>query len=439
MTGKLRLSIVILCLLTFPTLLVIAAPATSQDPGPRGGPAGAGGPLPNLTAGQLAAFTDGADDFNTSHSVDGSVPGADATGLGPTFNLENCGGCHSAPSVGGTSPALNPQIASATAVGANNEVPSFLSAQGPVREARFILNPDGTPDGGVHGLFTIAGRSDARGCKLKQPDFDTEVQRGNVVFRIPTPVFGDGLLENIPDSTILANKASSRAEKAALGIAGRENRNPQDGTITRFGWKAQNPSLMNFSGEAYNVEMGVTNEVFPTERNQTASCQFNPTPEDHSDFEGGVSGVQHFTDFMRFLAPPTPAPDTPSIVTGRQLFSSVGCAFCHTPSFTTSTSRIAALSRQPVNLFSDLLVHDMGVGLADGVSQGEAGPREFRSAPLWGLGQRVFFLHDGRTSNLITAIRAHASSGSEANGVVANYLQLTETQKQNLLYFLRSL
>jgi len=97
------------------------------------------------------------------------------------------------------------------------------------------------------------------------------------------------------------------------------------------------------------------------------------------------------------------------------------------------------LAHQPVNLFSDLLVHDMGVGLADGVSQGEAGPREFRSAPLWGLGQRVFFLHDGRTSNLITAIRAHASSGSEANGVVANYLQLTETQKQNLLYFLRSL
>jgi CxxC motif-containing protein (DUF1111 family) len=81
----------------------------------------------------------------------------------------------------------------------------------------------------------------------------------------------------------------------------------------------------------------------------------------------------------------------------------------------------------------------MGVGLADGVSQGEAGPREFRSAPLWGLGQRVFFLHDGRTSNLISAIRAHASLGSEANGVVWNYLQLSETQKQDLLNFLRSL
>jgi CxxC motif-containing protein (DUF1111 family) len=146
---------------------------------------------------------------------------------------------------------------------------------------------------------------------------------------------------------------------------------------------------------------------------------------------------------MRLLAPPTPSPTTPggatSIGIGRAIFNNVGCAFCHTPSFATGNAAIAALANQPVNLFSDLLVHDMGVGLADGVSQGEAGPREFRSAPLWGLGQRVFFLHDGRTSNLISAIRAHASSGSEANGVVGNYLLLSETQKQHLLNVLRSL
>jgi CxxC motif-containing protein (DUF1111 family) len=146
---------------------------------------------------------------------------------------------------------------------------------------------------------------------------------------------------------------------------------------------------------------------------------------------------------MRLLAPPMPSHDTPgsatSIAAGLTVFKNVGCAYCHTPAFTTGNAAIAALANQPVNLFSDLLVHDMGVGLADGVSQGEAGPREFRSAPLWGLGQRIFFLHDGRTSNLITAIRAHASQGSEANGVVSNYLLLSETQKQNLLNFLRSL
>jgi CxxC motif-containing protein (DUF1111 family) len=147
--------------------------------------------------------------------------------------------------------------------------------------------------------------------------------------------------------------------------------------------------------------------------------------------------------FMRFLAPPTPSPDqpggAPSIGRGQALFASAGCALCHTPSFKTGNSAVAALRYQTVALYSDLMIHDMGIGLADGVSQGEAGPREFRTAPLWGLGQRIFFLHDGRTSDLVAAIRAHASQKSEANGAVANFLALSEAQKQDLLNFLRSL
>jgi CxxC motif-containing protein (DUF1111 family) len=282
-----------------------------------------------------------------------------------------------------------------------------------------------------------------------------------VIFRIPTPVFGAGLMEAIPDGAILANQAANSSAKANLGIGGRANfavsgrtisgqtnNNGNDGTIARFGWKAQNKSLMLFSGEAYNVEMGITNELFPSEREEIATCQKAGVPNDITDADAAtpvaaMSGVELFSHFMRLLAPPTPSLTTPggatSIDSGRTLFTSVGCAFCHTPSFTTGNAAIAALAHQPVNLFSDLLVHDMGVGLADGVSQGEAGPREFRSAPLWGLGQRVFFLHDGRTSNLISAIFAHASPGSEANGVVWNYLKLSETQKQDLLNFLRSL
>jgi CxxC motif-containing protein (DUF1111 family) len=106
---------------------------------------------------------------------------------------------------------------------------------------------------------------------------------------------------------------------------------------------------------------------------------------------------------------------------------------------TTGKSAVAALSGRDVNLFSDLLIHDMGIGLADGISQGSANGREFRTAPLWGLGQRIFFLHDGRTSNLITAIRAHASTGSEANGSVSNFLNLGDSSRQDLLNFLRSL
>ena len=268
-------------------------------------------------------------------------------------------------------------------------------------------------------------------CAGAAPDFATQVANHNVIFRIPTPVFGAGLIEEIPDGAILANSAASASTKASLGIGGRANftvsgrtisgqtnNNGNDGTIARFGWKAQNKSLLLFSGEAYNVEMGISNELFQTERDETPSCQKAPVPNDVTNADAAtpaemLSAIERFALFMRFLAPPTPSPNTPggatSINAGRAIFNNVGCAFCHTPSFTTGNSAVAALRNQQVNLFSDLLVHDMGVGLADGVSQGEAGPREFRSAPLWGLGQRVFFLHDGRTSNLISAIRAHAS------------------------------
>src|SRR5262249_18001423 len=141
--------------------------------------------------------------------------------------------------------------------------PAFIAANGPVREARFVANPDGSPDGGVHDLFTITGRTGANGCTLAQPDFATALRNNNVIFRIPTPTFGAGLIEQIQDSTIIANQAANPAQKLALGIGGRvntvpitgeTNNNGNDGTISRFGWKAQNKSLLLFSGEAYNVE-----------------------------------------------------------------------------------------------------------------------------------------------------------------------------------------
>jgi len=147
---------------------------------------------------------------------------------------------------------------------------------------------------------------------------------------------------------------------------------------------------------------------------------------------------------MRFLKPPTASTTSPggaaSISNGSQIFGAIGCALCHTPSLPTSRSSFTAdLSNVNANLFSDLLVHHMGTNLADGVSQGTAGPDEFRSAPLWGLGQRIFLLHDGRTTDLEDAIREHASQGSEANGVIHNFNRLSPQQQQNLLNFLRSL
>jgi CxxC motif-containing protein (DUF1111 family) len=330
-----------------------------------------------------------------------------------------------------------------------------------VREARFVRNADGTPDGGVHAIFTIAGRSDASGCTMAQPDFATAIAQNNVIFRIPTPVFGAGLIEQIPDSAILASQAGTAAARSAVGIRGRgnfilpfqaisgqANRNGNDGTLGRFGWKAQNKSLLVFAGEAYNVEMGITNELFQNERVEPPDCAYSTLPNSVTNLLAAtpveaLSSIEKFAFFMRFLAPPAPSSDKPggsaSIGNGKALFGSVGCALCHTPTLRTGNAAVAALRSQDVNLYSDLLVHDMGVGLADGVTQGQAGPREFRTAPLWGLGQRLFFLHDGRTGDLRQAVLAHASLGSEANAVVMRYTRLADKDEQDLLNFLRSL
>jgi CxxC motif-containing protein (DUF1111 family) len=439
------------------------------DPGVRTGAPGAGTPLEGLTADETAFFQDGLARFAEIESV----TGGQNNGLGPRFNSNQCLSCHTQPSVGGTSPATNPLIAIAALDGAKNAVPWFITRDGPIREARFKRNPDGTNDGGVHNLFVITGRSDAVGCNIKQPNFlpagNALTGKGgnpNIIFRIPTPVFGAGLIEAISDSAILANMKADVQLKKPLGISGHPNahlsgnanRSANDGTITRFGWKAQNKSLLLFSGEAYNVEMGITNQLFPQERDETATCVFDATPDDTLNFTPDVttapnpntaviSDIEAFANFMRMLAPPTPAPDTPSTVRGRATFEKIGCALCHTPSFTTgkmiasgsSTNPSVALSNQPVNLFSDLLVHNMGRGLADGITQGGAGPDEFRTAPLWGVGQRIFFLHDGRTTDLVEAIEDHRSGGSEANKIIDRFNRLTVRQQQDIIDFLRSL
>ncbi|MBV8551566.1 MAG: thiol oxidoreductase [Acidobacteriaceae bacterium] len=446
------------------------------DPGPRGGSAGAGGYYSKLNASEQAFFTQALQRFQEVDSVSGTVPGESGVGLGPTFNGNSCAMCHSQPAVGGSSPGLtspqnpvpNPQVALATLNGAANTVPSFITAQGPVREARFVTGPNQRNlDGGVHGLFTIQGRTDANGCQLSQPDFATQLANHNVIFRIPTPTFGLGLVENTPDATLQANLAANQDAKAGLGIAGVLNTSGNDGTVTRFGWKAQNKSLLIFSGEAYNVELGVSNEAFPNERSATAGCVYNATPEDSSNILNPTdqsmlgtasqmsSDIVNFAAFMRLSAPAMPTTASPSEIRGQALFNSIGCALCHSPSLTTASSPFTGMSYVTYQPFSDFALHHMGSNLADGINQGLAGPDQFRTAPLWGVGQRLFFLHDGRTSDLLAAIEAHASDGgincgtrsssrntncaSEANGVISNFDNLTDSQQQDILNFLRSL
>ncbi len=472
---------------------VMIGQSVAKDPGVRGGSIDAGQPLDlSQVPGGSDFFTDGQNRFKEVETVQGGPN----IGLGPRYNSNQCSSCHSQPAEGGTSPSTtdfpfigpNPQTLVANLDGQTNQntIPSFITLDGPVREARFKFfmdpstaqhawnehhrdaNASVTPsaststlvaDGGVHDLFVISGRQDAGTCAIKQPDFVDNLAANNVIFRIPTPLFGAGLIENIDDATIRSNAALNAQAKTALGISGHVNTNGNDGTITRFGWKAQNESLEVFAGEAYNVEMGVTNEMFQTERPSPdealngglpANCKLNPTPEDTTNFtvspDSAVpSDVVQFAMFMRMLAPPTASTTNPggatSISNGSRTFNMIGCALCHTPSLpTASSSMVPGIGPTQANLFSDLLVHHMGTNLADGVTQGGAGPDEFRSAPLWGLGQRIFFLHDGRTKDLVDAIREHASSGSEANGVINSFNnRLSPQQQQDLLNFLRSL
>jgi CxxC motif-containing protein (DUF1111 family) len=358
-------------------------------------------------------------------------------------------------------------VALAKLDGATNTVPSFITVNGPVREARFVS------DGGVHDLYTIAGRSDAHGCNLAQPDFVQNLASNNVIFRIPTPLFGLGLVENTPDATLQANLAGTQSARAALGIGGAFNTSGNDGTITRFGWKAQNKSLLIFAGEAYNVEMGVSNEAFPNERLAMAGCVFNATPEDSTNLLNPVtdattgtasqmsSDIVNFAAFMRLTAPPAPATASQSELNGQALFTSTGCNLCHSSSLTTAASAFTGMGNVMYHPFSDFALHHMGPGLADGITQGAAAGDQFRTAPLWGVGQRLFFLHDGRTSDLLAAIEAHKSGGdtascaapvnsstqsssfngcgSEANQVIEKFNNLSTSQKQDILNFLRSL
>src|SRR5579864_1160165 len=363
---------------------------TVQFPPPGGdinSPVGAGFPLTNIPPEVGPQWGNALAVFAEVTSVNGAfdpVAGQPTLlGLGPGFDGTSCFSCHSQPAIGGSSPGpltftfpVNPEVPAATANGATNTIPSFVTANGPAREARFVRNPDGSLDGSVHQLFTITGRSDApAGCSLQQPDFAAEMARNNVVFRIPTPTFGAGFEENVPDATLRANLAADASEKAALGIGGHFNISQNDNTIARFGWKAQEKSLETFSGEAANVEQGITNELAPNEK-ADGGCAGNPTPEDNTNILSPAvlaangpsnvtslvsSTVENFTIFMRINSPPTQCdfasglinpPGIPncnplgaSALRGQALFGApknggIGCVLCHTDTLVSGPSAI---------------------------------------------------------------------------------------------------
>ncbi len=440
-----------------------------------------------LRAGQLestcddcADVTDGSPVFGMGE-LDPMFPQfhTNSNGLGARHNADQCFVCHAQPSLGGSGGFIVPNPGNGPPQQAENPqfhlvphrysrqniVPSFEHQFGPIREVRFKYKPDGTPDGGVHQLWTVRGSTNdptIPNCALTQPDFEAESKAGNLAFRIPLQMLGLGLIESIQDREILAQHDATAALRAPLGITGHPNRSGNDGTITRFGWKAQNKSITIFAGEAYNVEMGITNEAFPTATEEDPDCQGPEKPEPNDVVRTDPNEIknqafdnplhilpdwQQFQILMRFTDGPAPAQNpSHSAQRGRTLFSDIGCALCHTPQMQTApVMNSPVLQNRPVNLFSDMFVHHMGSRLADDISQGQAAGDEFRSTPLWGVGQRIFFLHDGRTSDLLQAIQNHASPASskyppsEANGVVHKFSQLSPADKQAILDFLRSL
>ena len=364
-----------------------------------------GDALPGITPIEFEEFRLGLDDFLEVEAAD--------EGLGPAFNGTSCAVCHSVPAVGGGS--------------AISEIRA--GRRGPRGE--FIPLDEGGES--LFHLFSLPSHA----CQPVIPAEATIITR-----RVPIPVFGAGLVEAIPDETLLA--LEDPVDRNRDGVSGRAaivvDRATGERRVGRFGWKAQHATLLAFSADAYRNEMGITNDLFREEsaygisKERMRLCDRLPEPEDIRDPLTGRRGIDNFASFMRFLAPVGRGPIDEAARTGEQLFAAVGCAACHTPTLTTGPSSNPLFNRRPVALFSDLLLHDIGTG--DGIEQASGGPEELRTPALWGVRFRRPLLHDGSAATIEDAVRRHAG---EADLARRGFEQATPGERAALLAFLKSL
>ena len=366
-------------------------------------------PVDGLSAAELAAFAEGDAQFGQPFS-----PG---TGLGPIFNNVSCASCHSGDGRGRVENAL-------TRFGIGTDPAESLG--GPQIQDRAIA--------GAEREYLPAGVV--------------------VSVRLPPPVFGVGLVEAIPDSVILAYVDSLDAD--GDGISGRPNwvvppsfvpsDEPGGGSgprLGRFSRKAQVASILHQTVGAYLQDMGITSDFLPVENRNPLASVATEAADRVADPEIPASTVRAVVNYLRMLAPPAPGSDTPERLRGAQLFDSIGCARCHVPELRTGQSvSIAALRNQPVRLYSDLLLHDMGPGLADNRPDGSASGTEWRTAPLWGLrlmrqflNGDAFLLHDGRARTVEEAIQLH---GGEAQGARDRFTALGASDRSALVEFVGS-
>ncbi len=366
-------------------------------------PAGAGDPLPGITPSEFEAFRIGIDDF-----VEIEQPGE---GLGPLFNGAGCAACHNVPVIGGMTPMTEMRAGHRDADGKFHVV-------------------------GFTTLFQMFSIPDHR-CQAVMPPEVNVIAR-----RMPIPLFGAGLVEAIPDETLLA--LEDPFDRDRDGISGRAAIVTDVATgqrrVGRFGWKAQIATLLTFSGDAYTNEMGITNDMFPLEplggisQARLRECDLVKDPEDLVDPRTGKRAIDNFEAFMKFLAPLPRGVITDEVRTGEQVFTAVGCASCHVAALTTGANASAALNRKTLALFSDLLLHDVGTG--DGIEQEAAQQNEIRTPALWGLRLRRPLMHDGSAATVSDALRQH---GGEASAVMERYRGGTDQMRRALLAFLDSL
>jgi CxxC motif-containing protein (DUF1111 family) len=366
-----------------------------------------GDPLPGVTPVEFEEFRLGLIDFTEVETAD--------DGLGPAFNATGCSACHNLPAIGGISPMTELRAGRRDADGTFHA----LDAQGSTGVQSFSL-PNHL-------------------CQPALPDDANVVAR-----RMPLPLFGAGLVEAIPDDTVLA--LEDVFDRNRDGITGRASLvvDPvtRERRVGRFGWKAQFATLLSFSAGAYRDEMGITNEFFPSEaaygidREQLKRCDLTADPEDRADPATGRRGVDNFASFMRLLAPLARAVATDVSREGDRVFNAIGCAACHVPILTTGPSSNPLFNRRNVALFSDLLLHRIGTG--DGIVQSDstATGDEIRTPALWGLRLRRPFLHDGSAATIEDAIGRHRG---EAESARHGFFTLDDRSREALLAFVRSI
>jgi CxxC motif-containing protein (DUF1111 family) len=368
-----------------------------------------GAPLRGLSADERHRFFDGQEAFAEVETAE--------DGLGPVFTENACGACHNEPALGGGNARVEIRVGRWD----GGAFDPLVHVGGP------IIQDQGVGEGiGVNGPYTYSG-------EILPPEATT------IAGRRSTPLFGLGLVEAVPDETFIA---MARFQQAFLPVtAGRPHivRNLVTGedAVGRFGWKSQLSTLFDFAGDAYTNEMGITTPLVPDEnppQGDPASLAANPLPNGVPN-EPDNEDLVLFSDFMRFLAPPPRGDEDAQTRAGSVIFSAIGCANCHVPLLRTGRSNVAALDRVTFRPFSDFLLHDMG-SLGDGIVQGDAGPREMRTAPLWGVSRQSTFLHDGRATTLEEAIFAHVGQGQESRN---RFIRLTPARRRQLLAFLRSL